>query len=688
MSTETLLLEERVRTALALGESHFREFKSALQGPRESATSRTPSSICRDIGEALVAFANADGGELIIGVEDDGAITGIALAPDRLDVLKNAWRTHVQADTPLENPAVVQLTLDGKTILYFAIEKSRSGIHQTSDGRCVRRRDRATVPVAADTLAREHRSAASREYDRRFVDGASLSDLQIPLIQGAARRIVPGLSPEKCLQFLGLAEFGRGGMRLRMAALLLFSKDVTKWHPRSAVRIIRVAGTELLPQPHYNAQDTYLPGNVLDLLSNAWDALREHLTKVESAPGATFKRRLLYPEDAAREALVNALAHRDYSLEGRAVEIFCYTDRMEVRSPGGLLESISLEAIEALTGAHESRNALVARTLRELGIMQEIGEGVRRMYFLMRQSELVPPALTASSETFAVTLAHRSVFSAQEQAWLAAFEAIVELSSEERLVVLLGQRGPFSMQQAWDALGLVDVEHWRKIVASLQEKGILYAAFSKSVAHNKARSQRRNVREIERFCIHTPAEFEVHFTALRSALSSLGPCARFDASVLKKLTDLLPPDTPFRSTPLLASLRAFGLADVARNPTFRTIGIWGGQPPPAEASFTREKHRNQRPARAPSASRTTRTGAVKVRLDNVPRGIEKNSVQESLDGLGEIQVLSVLGGTAFVEIDAAHLNAVVAAVEQGATALGKNIIVRVLTRTRRRGGTG
>ena len=70
-------LEERARTAISLGESHFREFKSAMQGPPGSKTSRETKSICKDIGEALVAFANADGGELLIGVEDDGTITGI-----------------------------------------------------------------------------------------------------------------------------------------------------------------------------------------------------------------------------------------------------------------------------------------------------------------------------------------------------------------------------------------------------------------------------------------------------------------------------------------------------------------------------------------------------------------------------------------------------------------------------------
>ena len=68
--SEIVNLDERARTAISLGESHFREFKSALQGPPGSKTARETKSIGKDIGEALVAFANADGGELLIGVED------------------------------------------------------------------------------------------------------------------------------------------------------------------------------------------------------------------------------------------------------------------------------------------------------------------------------------------------------------------------------------------------------------------------------------------------------------------------------------------------------------------------------------------------------------------------------------------------------------------------------------------
>src|SRR4051794_38001813 len=93
--TEALVLAERVRNAIALGESHFREFKSAFDQRPGDVKPRRTSHICRDIGEALVAFANGDGGDLLIGVEDDGTVTGIPHGPEDVATMLTAPSTHV-----------------------------------------------------------------------------------------------------------------------------------------------------------------------------------------------------------------------------------------------------------------------------------------------------------------------------------------------------------------------------------------------------------------------------------------------------------------------------------------------------------------------------------------------------------------------------------------------------------------
>jgi ATP-dependent DNA helicase RecG len=92
---EPLLLIERVKNTILLGESHFREFKSANEGRPGQKQLRNPTKICREIGEALVAFTNADGGDLLIGVEDNGDITGLGHTEDQIETMLNAPCSHV-----------------------------------------------------------------------------------------------------------------------------------------------------------------------------------------------------------------------------------------------------------------------------------------------------------------------------------------------------------------------------------------------------------------------------------------------------------------------------------------------------------------------------------------------------------------------------------------------------------------
>ena len=109
---EILGLAERVAIGQYAGESHFREFKSALSRD-EGVTSepRDIKAICRDIGETLVSFANADGGELFVGLEDDGAVTGVPHKDPLVAMMKGAFEQYVHVDTPLSSPLTARTSL-------------------------------------------------------------------------------------------------------------------------------------------------------------------------------------------------------------------------------------------------------------------------------------------------------------------------------------------------------------------------------------------------------------------------------------------------------------------------------------------------------------------------------------------------------------------------------------------------
>lgn len=401
---EVLLISDRVKNTLILGESHFREFKSAFEGKPGKKKPRLVKHICTDIGEALVSFANADGGEVLIGVEDDSTITGVPHKAEDIQAMLDAVTSHVFPGQHLPVTSAVKLDLNGKTVLYFSVGKGTTMIYQLPDGRCVRRKDKSTLPASADLIQFERQEIRSREYDSQFVDGATVTDLNIQLVQGIADQFIKGISIERYLQQIGLAEYGMNGLRLRRAALLLFAQDIDRWHPGCRFRFLRVNGDSLEAGEKYNVvTDETVKGNLFELTFLAWERLKSYMAyRTEFSPNGRFEQKYLYPEDAAREAVLNAVAHRDYSTSN-AIEVYFFHNRMEIKSPGALLSNLTIKNLYELEGSHESRNSLIARVFRENQLMRELGEGMKRMFALMQAQGMSRPELYSNGLWFRVT---------------------------------------------------------------------------------------------------------------------------------------------------------------------------------------------------------------------------------------------------------------------------------------------
>jgi ATP-dependent DNA helicase RecG len=404
---DILLLADKVRNTLILGESHFREFKSAVEGRPGNKKPRLTKSICADIGEALVSFSNADGGAVLIGVEDDGTITGIPHKEAEIQTMLHAINSHVYKDQQLPLNNASKLVLEDKIILYFSVNKGTTMIYQLPNGRCVRRKDRSTIPASIDQIQFERQEIKAREYDSQFVDGAIVTDLDLRLLQGIADQYIKGLSIERYLQQIGLAEYAQNGLRLKKAALLLFATDIDRWHPRSQVRILKVKGNKLEAGEKYNViSDDIVKGNIFELILKSWEHLRSYLAyKTEFGTNSKFEQKYIFPEDAVREVILNAIAHRDYSI-ANAIEIYIFNDRMEIKSPGALLSTLTIKNLYELEGSHESRNPLIASVLRENKLMREIGEGMKRIFSLMQEQKLEKPELYSNGLWFRVTFSN------------------------------------------------------------------------------------------------------------------------------------------------------------------------------------------------------------------------------------------------------------------------------------------
>ena len=441
----------------------------------------------------------------------------------------------------MPTPRKAVVNIDGVRILYYSVSKGLDYIHLTADGRCLRRIDRDSVPESTESISTNRLEDRSRRWDREIEESATLNDLDLDLIQSVAGQIAYGVSAEKCLQYLELAEFSVAGLRLKRAAVMLFAKDIRKWHPRCQVRILTYRGIEPRSGENYNVvKDDSVSECILKLIDRAWErltvALSQHTTVTDRA---RFEQSLLYPQTACREALINAIVHRNYAIDGRGIEVSIFQDRMEILSPGMLLSTISLADIKDRKGVHESRNPYIARVLREVGFIREMGEGIRRIYDVMRSSSLAEPAFENTTNGFAVTLYNKSLYDPAIKLWLSNYEAH-KLSENHTATVALGFGGRrFSTQDVVDRIGIVDTDEVREILTPLVHRGLIRRALSPSQAHNEARRLRIPKREVKVWEVVSPVPTQ-------AGISERGPASRANTQQVKP-NDSAEPDPSLRS---------------------------------------------------------------------------------------------------------------------------------------------
>ena len=175
-----------------------------------------------------------------------------------------------------------------------------------------------------------------------------------------------------------------------------------------------------------------------------------------------------YPQAVLREAIVNALAHRDYGLHGSTVDVSVWDDRVEIHSPGPLPGHITLDNMRA---EHYSRNPRIMRVLKTLGLVEEYGEGIERMYREMESRLLEPPVFAATGNSVTVTLYNRSVVGVEEQLWLQALDGERLTADERRLLVEVRRAGgSITPRRLREVVPHADV---RRLLASAHAKRLL-----------------------------------------------------------------------------------------------------------------------------------------------------------------------------------------------------------------------
>lgn len=358
-------LIEKIR----LGEDTFLELKEVrFAGKRVVAPHRD------SLADELAAFANSRGGVCVLGVDDHRELLGIAL--DRLDTVEDFVReVCVSSVTPPLAPVIERLSLptgSGEMLPVIRIEVARSLFVHRSPGGYLQRVGSAKREMAPDYLARmfQQRSQARIiRFDEQFVPGATLDDLQPELWQRFASPRVND-SREVLLDKLAMARLDTDGvLRPTIAGVVMATQDPRRWLPNAFIQAVAYRGTEVLPQGdqayQLDAQDISGP------LDQQVLAACHFVKKNMRVAASKHEGRHDLPQFdlvAVFEALVNAVAHRDYSIHGAKIRLRLFSDRLELYSPGSIPNTMT---VESLPYRQAARNEEITSLLAKCSVPQQ-----------------------------------------------------------------------------------------------------------------------------------------------------------------------------------------------------------------------------------------------------------------------------------------------------------------------------
>jgi len=350
----------------------------------------------------ICAFANTEGGTLVLGVEDpdraNGAdrIFGIEENAMDIDELRRKLLSQFQPPLPeCEWLTTQALTRDRRKVEVVLLRVPKSGaVRSTTDDGTWLRLDKSNRPMTAAEVVELSYRRGVRSAESDIVDMApALADTPVWRGYAAARGLRSGDFADQLMRS-GFAERRNGSLALRRAAVLLFAEEpgalMATVGTRAEIRLLVYSGTQIESGSTPNLRRTPRPfrGPLISLIHSATTALEDLLS--EGLEPGRFVARHQYPMRVVKEAVVNAVIHRDYRLN-RHIFIRVFDNRIEVESPGGFPSNITTATIA--TSGSKARNPLIARALYDFPDPPNIdaGEGVRMMFSEMSAAGLYPP---------------------------------------------------------------------------------------------------------------------------------------------------------------------------------------------------------------------------------------------------------------------------------------------------------
>ena len=357
-----------VLALISQGENSSVEFKSA---------NAHPDSLAKE----MVAFANTQGGALLIGVEDDGRISGLTESVDHEARIANIARNNINPPITIES-AIVAMP-EGRVLL-VKVGRGRDRPYQTLQNQFLIRVGSTNRTATQGELLRLFQQVGLFHYDATAVQGTGIADLNLAALDRHFSQYGFNLSAEDDKpRILANADVMTENGEATVAGLLLFGINPQRHLSYAGISFAHFAGDEITE----NLIDKQvIEGGLGFQVDSALAVLRNNLKRPSRIQGSrTEDASFQYPDKVFRELLVNAVIHRNYAITGSRIRVQLFTDRIEFISPGRLPNSVSIAKLPM--GVSYAVNPIIVKFMENMRYMDRLGRGLPMVWQTARNHQ-------------------------------------------------------------------------------------------------------------------------------------------------------------------------------------------------------------------------------------------------------------------------------------------------------------
>ena len=378
--------EPELREIILKGEDLHTEFKEEITDNE-------------DLAKYIVCFANTDGGQIIIGVSDDGKIVGL----EKQELDETIRKIDDVAFNRCEPPCTIvteTLVIQGDNIIIVNVPKGEQRPYRTGRGLYYIRSANRCRQASREELLRLFQATESIYYDEIEIPRASIKDIDTDYAKKFLQRhFGVEVEDENLFQYLINIKAVSKNERPTLAGILFFSENPQFYLPTAKIIAAYIDGNDVSIPP---SDKKDIDGKVTQILEDCLRFIKIYVKEKHIIRGLEDERHFEIEESALREAVVNAVAHRDYTISG-PIRIFILNNRIEFHTPGKLPNTVTIENIK-IGAAHVLRNPTIYILLSKMGLVTHTGTGVRRIIASVKKTVGKDVKLEVINSEFILTI--------------------------------------------------------------------------------------------------------------------------------------------------------------------------------------------------------------------------------------------------------------------------------------------